>query len=133
MKIRPAARADLPAIAAIQSVSPASPDWNPLDYDCSVAERGGEVCGFLVTREIARGECEILNLAVLPSQRRSGIAKLLVGNVLKSTGGTWHLEVRESNTPAISLYRALGFRVAGRRENYYNNPAEAAIVMSFFS
>ena len=29
------------------------------------------------------------------------------------------LEVRESNFPAIALYRAAGFLVTGRRENYY--------------
>ena len=29
------------------------------------------------------------------------------------------LEVDESNTPAVTLYRRLGFETVGRREGYY--------------
>ena len=40
------------------------------------------------------------------------------------------LEVRESNTPAIGLYRKLGFEEVGRRKGYYTNPKEDAILMT---
>ena len=39
------------------------------------------------------------------------------------------LEVRTSNTPAISVYEKLGFIEVGRRKNYYRNPKEDAIIM----
>jgi len=39
------------------------------------------------------------------------------------------LEVRESNTRAKAFYRGLGFEEAGRREGYYRQPEEAAVVM----
>jgi ribosomal protein S18 acetylase RimI-like enzyme len=39
------------------------------------------------------------------------------------------LEVRESNAPALRLYEACGFVVAGRRAGYYADPAEAAVLM----
>jgi ribosomal-protein-alanine N-acetyltransferase len=39
------------------------------------------------------------------------------------------LEVRESNEAALKLYRKLGFGEIGRREKYYENPEETAIVM----
>ena len=45
----------------------------------------------------------------------------------------WFLEVRESNDAAINLYKTLGFAATGRRENYYSEPPEAAIVMRVFS
>ncbi|MCX7620436.1 MAG: ribosomal protein S18-alanine N-acetyltransferase [Acidimicrobiales bacterium] len=39
------------------------------------------------------------------------------------------LEVRESNHPAISMYRKFGFEVRGRRKNYYSDLGEDALVM----
>lgn len=133
LQIRPASRDDLPAIAAIQSASPQASSWEPLDYDCDVAVEDGIIRGFLVTRRTAPDEAEILNLAVDPSFRRRGIAKILAQNALRTSPGRWFLEVRESNRAAIALYESLGFRPVGTRQNYYEHPPEAAIVMSFFS
>jgi ribosomal-protein-alanine N-acetyltransferase len=39
------------------------------------------------------------------------------------------LEVRRSNSPAIALYDALGYRQVGVRPNYYAEEKEDAIVM----
>jgi hypothetical protein len=39
------------------------------------------------------------------------------------------LEVRASNSPAIELYRASGFRPVGVRSDYYRNPREDALVL----
>jgi [ribosomal protein S18]-alanine N-acetyltransferase len=131
--IRPATQADLAAIVEIQRSSREASAWDPLDFDCNVAEEGGRVVGFLVTRQVAPDEREILNLAVHPEHRRRGIARLLLCRVMKALPGQWFLEVRESNAAAIALYRSLGFEAAGRRENYYSAPAEAAIVMRILS
>jgi ribosomal-protein-alanine N-acetyltransferase len=134
--IRRAGPGDLAAIAGIQARSPEMSVWDPagyLDYDCRIAVSDGRVAGFLVTREVGPGEWEILNVAVDPAYRRKGLAQRLIQGELSGRTGAWFLEVRESNAAAISLYKGLGFREAGRRKNYYKNPAETAIVMRFLS
>lgn len=149
IEIRRATRGDLDEIERVQIDSRESPAWEPLsylDYDCRVAcITGGRVVGFIVSREVAprqirsgqteHGEREILSLAVDPANRRQGIGRALVEAELAaaSKGTTRFLEVRESNIAAISLYAAMGFSPAGRRPGYYHDPAEAAIVMRFFS
>mgnify|MGYP002582415600 FL=1 len=42
------------------------------------------------------------------------------------------LEVRESNLAARRLYEKNGFEIVGKRKNYYEKPAEDAILMSKF-
>jgi ribosomal-protein-alanine acetyltransferase len=137
VEIRPATPADLSAIAAIQNSSTEASQWTPdsyLDHDCRVAVIHSRVVGFLATRATAADEREILNLAVQPASRRAGIGRILIETVLAEGRGTaWFLEVRESNQTAINLYKTLGFLPAGRRENYYHDPQEAAIVMRLFS
>jgi ribosomal-protein-alanine N-acetyltransferase len=39
------------------------------------------------------------------------------------------LEVRQSNTAALTLYKKLGFEVLGTRKNYYTKPEEDAFVL----
>jgi len=136
LEIRAATVDDLPAITAIQTASPEASQWQTesyLDQHCLVAVLSGSVVGFLVTRTVSPGEGEILNIAVDPAFRRSGIGLILVETLRSSSTETWFLEVRESNYAAINLYKTLGFRPIGRRENYYIAPVEAAIVMRVFS
>lgn len=40
------------------------------------------------------------------------------------------LEVRQSNEPAINLYKANGFDIIGTRKEYYRKPTEDAYIMS---
>ncbi|MEE3457869.1 MAG: ribosomal protein S18-alanine N-acetyltransferase [Lachnospiraceae bacterium] len=79
-------------------------------------------------------EADILNITVRPEARRQGIAtKLLgkIGELAEPRGVTViHLEVRESNTPARTLYEKLGFTVDGIRKNYYERPRENAVLMT---
>jgi len=135
MIVRLATAEDLAAIAAIQSQSPEASQWDPSDYlkhDCLVAEET-QVIGFLVARQIAPGEREVLNVAVDPAHRRHGAARALLQTELERGRNRWFLEVRESNQGAIKLYQNTGFRVIARRGLYYKNPPEAAIVMNFVS
>jgi ribosomal-protein-alanine N-acetyltransferase len=72
---------------------------------------------------------EILNVAVAPAFRRQGIATALILHAFRGSGEVF-LEVRESNLAAQELYRKLGFLEVGRRYDYYQSPAETAIVMN---
>ncbi len=135
MIVRTAIAEDLAAIAEIQAHSPGASQWDPasyLNYDCTVAIET-HVLGFLVARQTAPGEREILNLAVDPSQRRRGVARKLLETELGREKTQWFLEVRASNQSALELYQSAGFRVTGRRESYYSNPPEPGIVMKFNS
>jgi ribosomal-protein-alanine N-acetyltransferase len=134
--IRPAAESDLPALDEIEQAC-FRDHWEAksfLQYGCIVAERGNEVAGFLVSREIFAGshqappEREILNLAVAPRFRRQGIAGLLLQHELNCRA-IFYLEVRESNIAARALYGKFGFREVTRRTGYYLHPPETAIVM----
>jgi len=135
--LRPATKNDLAALVELERASFTVPNW-PADtflrYDCTVAEVLGEVGGFLVSRQIFEGstteppEREILNLAVDPRYRREGIATMLIRQEF-SKKALFTLEVRESNLAARTLYERLGFVEISRRLEYYNNPAETAIVM----
>jgi ribosomal-protein-alanine N-acetyltransferase len=97
-----------------------------------IAEVGEDAVGFVSGRGMGQ-EAEILNLAVKQANRRQGIGRTLVEELLKilreDSSETVFLEVRESNTRAKSFYRALGFEEAGRRVGYYRQPEEAAVVM----
>ncbi len=88
--------------------------------------------GYLVGRDVA-GSGEILNLAVSPEHRRTGLARALLAEglkLLRSRGAEEvFLEVRSSNAAAIELYRAAGFRPVGVRADYYRNPREDALVL----
>jgi ribosomal protein S18 acetylase RimI-like enzyme len=136
LHLRAATRDDLPAIASIQDASTMASHWKPetyLNYDCRVAVAESQIAGFVIARETGPVEREIVNVAVAPSYRRLGIARRLIEAELEGSRGARFLEVRESNAAAIRLYRSLGFVPTGRRENYYQDPPEAAIVMKVFS
>ena len=126
----------LEAVAAIQQASPGAARWRVADYleqDFWVAIEGNRVVGFLVARNVAADEREILNLAVAPDFRRKGVARALVDAALGAFRGSVFLEVRESNAVALKFYKSLGFKELSRRKGYYDSPVETAIVMKFHS
>ncbi len=78
-------------------------------------------------------EGQITNVATHPDYRRRGLADSLLRALLAEARerrlSTLSLEVRESNRAAIALYEKHGFFVAGKRNNFYKNPREHALVM----
>ncbi|MDY7001883.1 MAG: GNAT family N-acetyltransferase [Thermodesulfobacteriota bacterium] len=74
---------------------------------------------------------EILKLAVHPDHRRAGLAKRLLGLVLKigSEMGIRHarLELRQSNATALNLYAHFNFTQTGVKEKYYPDTGEDAL------
>jgi ribosomal-protein-alanine N-acetyltransferase len=78
-------------------------------------------------------EAEILNLAVLGTRRRRGTGSRLMEDVIAACKAAGvrkiFLEVRESNEAARNFYSRMGFTEAGRRRQYYRQPAEDALVL----
>lgn len=91
-----------------------------------------EIAGYVGVYHIG-DECDITNVAVSQLYRRRGIAGLLLKGVeeygLTHNVNAITLEVRESNTKAISLYEKMQFKNIGIRKNFYEKPVENAIIM----
>ena len=104
---------------------------NPLSL-WLIAEEDGAVCGYVGSQTVL-DETDMMNIAVHPDCRRKGIAAALIAELvsrLKARGSRiLRLEVRESNLPAIALYKAMGFTQLGLRKNYYRNPKENALIL----
>ena len=95
-----------------------------------VAETEGEIVGYCGA-QIVLDEGEILRIAVKESWRKQKIGTALLEQTFACTPEVtmWNLEVREHSTPAIGLYRKMGFEDIGRRKGYYSDPREDAILM----
>lgn len=92
----------------------------------------GHVLGYGVLGVILDEGC-LEKLAVRPECQRQGIAQRILESFVhygEANLAYITLEVRASNTPAISLYEKLGFQPVGRRKNYYSEVHEDAILMS---
>jgi ribosomal-protein-alanine N-acetyltransferase len=91
------------------------------------------VVGMLVLWIIV-DEAHIASLATHPEFRRQGIAKQLLVKALDTAyaegARTAFLEVRASNEAARRMYQKFGFEEAGRRERYYKDNNEDAILMT---
>ena len=102
------------------------------DSDLFVAELRGAVAGYSVFWAVT-DQGELGNVAVAEEYRGRGIGRTLLDAVLeRAAERSVHeifLEVRRSNDGAQNLYRRLGFTQVGQRKNYYQEPAEDAIVM----
>lgn len=141
--IIPMTPAHLPAVAALEKrCFPADP-WSEnlfrfaLDSPNStilLAEgEDGVLLGYAVLNTVL-DEGNLDNIAVAPEFRRQGVADALLSALTGLARGhlaRLFLEVRASNAPALTLYRKYGFAEVGRRKNYYENPREDAILMTW--
>ncbi len=78
-------------------------------------------------------EAEIHRIAVKEKYRRSGIAGMLLHEMLNAFRDmgivSVHLEVRQSNHAAIKLYEKFGFMIKGQRKGYYQETGEDALIL----
>ena len=97
------------------------------------AVAGGEFAGYIGVTAVA-GEGYINNIAVKKEYREKGAGSLLLNRALdfarEEKLDFLSLEVRRSNTAAISLYKKLGFKSEGERKGFYDNPKEDAAIMT---
>jgi len=108
-----------------------------------VAEEDGEVVGYVMCR-IETGvpnfkllgitrKGHVISIAVLPKHQREGIGYELMQESMRSMvnykAKECYLEVRESNVPAVNLYKKMGFEVTRTIRGYYAD-GENAYVMA---
>ena len=108
-----------------------------------VAEINNKIIGYIMCR-IETGipifkilgitkKGHVISIAVLPNHHRKGIGHKLIKEAIKEMekykAKECYLEVRESNIPAITLYKKLGFQPAKTNRNYYAD-GEDAVVMA---
>ncbi len=107
-----------------------------------IAEENGDIVGYIMCR-IESGMPDfrrlkipkighIISIAVLPGYRNRGIGRALISKALEAmklyNAEECYLEVRVSNTPAINLYRKLGFKVSRRIRGYYSDGEDAYLM-----
>lgn len=96
------------------------------------AEEGGWLAGYAGAHRSGRA-AQLLRLAVVPDARRRGIGSALLEalcSALRRAGtSSLTLELRESNHPALLLYRQQGFSPAGSIPHYYSGPDETGLIM----
>lgn len=140
--IRPGSAGDISAVAEIERASFGDP-WSEdafhellhmRDAIFLVATRGARqvAAGYVIAR-IAADEADVLNLAVSPAERGRGLGGELLdaglAAVIDRGAREIFLEVRESNVAALALYGSRGFAAVSRRNRYYRNPVEDALLL----
>lgn len=142
--VRTLTYADLPQVIAIERESFPAP-WSlamfvlelskPSSICLACLDNEEDVIGYLVCSRYDT-VWHIMNIAVTPSLRRSGIASTLLEELftrIDDPTAEHTLEVRRSNTVGIALYERHGFKVAGVRKRYYADNKEDALIMTFNS
>ncbi len=141
LTIRVPERGDLPAVLGIEACSFTDP-WDAasllseLHVDrmrrplCAV--RDGQVVGYIMAWKVV-DEWHVINIAVATAARRSGVGtRLLEASLAAAVAedcNTATLEVRVSNEPALAFYERHGFRSIDRRQRYYRDTGEDALVL----
>ena len=139
VEIAPLSYADLPKVIAIERRSFPAP-WSLAMFVlelskpssiCLAAVHDGELIGYLICSRY-HTVWHVMNVAIDGKYRRRGVASTLIEHLFSVTdrgGERYTLEVRVSNSEAISMYESFGFRSAGIRRRYYHDNNEDALIM----
>ncbi len=97
-------------------------------------KQNSNIIGFAVWM-LVLDEAHILNIGIAKTHQRQGLGAYLLNEICKQSYALGamrlFLEVRVSNTPALSLYHHFGFKEIARRKNYYqsSNGNEDALIL----
>lgn len=142
VRIRPATRADLLAIHRIERSTFEQP-WPYSAFERFLGEDGflaatmnGAVVGYVVADLLSNYDRDIghiKDLAVHPDAQGRGIGRTLLRRalleLLVAGASATKLEVRRDNDPAKSLYYSEGFRPKRRVPGYYDDGADAILMV----
>lgn len=105
-------------------------------YEAQLLIAGDTLLGYFVAMKGVE-EVHLLNITVAPEHQRQGWARVMLEALAlwsRGQGAQWlWLEARDSNTRALQVYKAHGFRHVGVRRQYYpaaQGRREDAVVMS---
>jgi len=91
-------------------------------YYCQVMEMDSFIVGYAVMSK-GVGESHLLNLCIDPYLQGKGLGQQMLEYLIEAARRMHSemllLEVRPSNTAAVSLYDKAGFNTVGSRNNYY--------------
>lgn len=135
-------RSDIPQILAIEKSVHVAP-WTEETFTVCfqsgftgwVVEIDQKIIGFIIV-SLTLDECHVLNICVAQPWQRQGWGRKLLERVLQEARqhglAMAYLEVRRSNTRAISLYQKMQFQQIGERKGYYPTVAgdEDALVFA---
>lgn len=128
------------ALSELDCLCVGADGWSAASFESEAAkengivlyiEKNGRIAG-LICGYYAVGEGDITSIAVHPDFRRKGLALKLIREFEKQLPNDTEdifLEVRETNTAAVSLYEKCGFGAVSIRKNFYDSPRENAVVM----
>ena len=141
LRVRQAKRADLLSVYRIEQSAFPQP-WPFGAFEQYAGQPGflvaedGAIVGYVVadTTPAAHGRPvgHIKDLAVREDRRNEGVGSLLLARALSVLSGRVDeikLEVRESNDPAIALYRTHGFEYRQTVPEYYGNDEDALVLV----
>lgn len=141
--IRWTIRRDMPEVFQTEQASFEYP-WTEEDFlrclrqrNCigMVAEHGAKVVGFMIY-ELHKTKLHILNFAVHPSWRRTGVGKQMVEKLISKLSSHHRtritLEVRETNLPAQLFFRKMDFRALRVLRSFYEDSGEDAFLMQMW-
>ena len=132
-KVRPFDKCDVDAVSAIFTDIPDG--WSPKALEDSFSN--DSIKSFVLEDEntvvafasyLVADDAELVFIVTDKTKLRKGYGKILLGETLNILNLPCVLEVRESNTPAIKMYESFDFELLGKRKNFYQNPAEAALI-----
>lgn len=144
-QLRRATPADLDPIMAIESSVFAPDDWSRESMASELADPHGyylvafppdepqRLEGYAGLRSPRGAEqADIQTIAVVPSARRGGLGRVLMGSLIaeaRSRGAAEvFLEVRADNPGAQALYESLGFERLAVRPRYYRGGIDAVVM-----
>lgn len=99
-----------------------------------VATYNEKIIGY-INISIVCDVCDIYSIVVGKTYEQKGVGTYLIEKVIaicqKKDVKKILLEVRKSNTNAISFYKTNGFKKIYERKNYYTNPSEDAYILEY--
>ena len=136
--------ADIPALLEIEKQEFSSP-WDEEMFRQEVEHRDisrsyvvvaeGRLVGYFVAWFFGE-RVHLLNIAVSSPNKRRGIGsrmlEFLIEMARREQKKVVTLEVREGNTGAISFYQRFDFEIIGKKEGYYHDDGEDAVLMALW-
>jgi [ribosomal protein S18]-alanine N-acetyltransferase len=99
-----------------------------------IATKEGRIIGYSMCFRWKR-RYHVGGVAVATDQRGQGIGARMMRNSLRTARRLGYavvsLEVKDSNEPAIRMYKKLGFKQTGARKKYYHDGGDALIMKRY--